>query len=269
MNLRWLWLGLFAFAAVAGAEEELQLRADLVAEHVALKAGATQTLGLRLRHEPHWHSYWINPGDSGLPTTLTWSVPAGWSVDEIAWPAPTRFEVDGLYNFGYEGELVLPLTITVPADAAGTVRLEALAKWLACREICVPGRATLSLELPIAASAPAVDARRATLFARARASLPQSASWQGEARVVGERIEVELHGTDLPDAAGLDAFIEQRRVADHRVPVIRRDGDVLLVGFGRSDYFGTPPASIGLVLTQASTQRAWRIEVPLAATAAP
>src|SRR5215471_19036789 len=89
------------------------VRAELIAEDTALVPGQRSWVGLRLTHEPHWHTYWSNPGDSGLPTKLKWEVPPDIIVGDIAWPAPQRFDVGGLFNFGYSGEVVLPVPVAV------------------------------------------------------------------------------------------------------------------------------------------------------------
>ena len=117
---------LFAFAAlpVLAQEEdagERPLEAELVAQHAALRPGADALLGLRLRHAPHWHSYWINPGDSGLPTRLAWQVPQGWRAGDIEWPLPRRYAVGTLQNFGYEGEIVLPVALGESWFASGSL----------------------------------------------------------------------------------------------------------------------------------------------------
>ena len=74
----------------------------------------TVWVGLQLAHQPHWHTYWKNSGDSGLPTQLTWTLPVGVLAGEIAWPAPQKLKIGSLTNFGYEGTVLLavPLTIT-------------------------------------------------------------------------------------------------------------------------------------------------------------
>ena len=126
-----------------------------------------------LRHEPHWHTYWINPGDSGLPTTLAWTLPPGLKTQDIAWPLPKRFDVGGLYNFGYDGEVVLPVALSVPADAepGTTAHIAVEAKWLVCREECIPGKASLTLDLPIVDRA-AETGRALDDAVRARAPCP-------------------------------------------------------------------------------------------------
>ena len=172
-----LMLLLAAWLAVSGAAAQPvrvdAVEVELVAQHDAAVPGATLMLGLRIRHDPHWHTYWRNPGDSGLPTRLALELPEGWKAGEIAWPAPRRIFVGPLANYGFEDEILLPVPVSVPAGAAaGTVRIGGRAQWLMCRDVCIPGEAELSLSLPVAATArPSVTA---TLFERAATASPRS-----------------------------------------------------------------------------------------------
>ena len=271
-------------ALVIGAAVSLPSRADVVAadhldielvsERDALVSGERAWLGLRLRHAPHWHSYWINPGDSGLPTKLTWTLPTGYHAGAIAWPAPTRFPVSGLHNFGYGGDMLLPVAIEVPADAAvgGMAAFAVEAKWLVCREECVPGKATLQLALPIVRgdAAASFDAPR---FVATRHAWPQAAAWTATARRVGERISITLRGADLPETKSLDAFAVQRRVLDNAPPIFHRQDDALLIDAASSDYLDELPATLDLVLTNGSAD-AWQLrvafdQVPSASTRSP
>jgi len=249
---------------------------ELISEHMTLVPGQSQQLGILLHHEPHWHTYWINPGDSGLPTTLAWTLPAGFKAADITWPLPKRFDVGGLYNFGYEGEAVLPVSLGVPADAkpGSTAHLAVDAKWLVCREECIPGKKTLTLDLPVVATtdAPKPDGRWTMQFARARLAGPQASAWKGATSADGDRIAVTLKGPGLPEKTeGLDAFVEEKKLVDNKPPTIRKDGDALVVEFAKSEYFTTPPETYDLVLTQeaAAGVRGWRLQIPFAATAAP
>src|SRR5262245_49762028 len=84
-----------------------QVRAELVAhapEGVA--PGQPVWLGLKIEHKKDWHTYWKNPGDSGLPTKLEWQLPAGATAGEIQWPTPAKLPIGPLLNFGYEGTLL-------------------------------------------------------------------------------------------------------------------------------------------------------------------
>ena len=269
--------GLLALAAgpVAAGEQEADerpLQAELVARHAALQPGTDAQLGLRLRHAPHWHSYWINPGDSGLPTRLAWQLPEGWKAGDIEWPLPHRYVVGSLHNFGYEGDIVLPVTLGVPADARpGTrVRLALTVRWLACREACVPGKDELALELPVAADAGAADPRWSGLFAAALRAQPQPAPWQGSAAIDGERVRIRVSGAELPPLQDLDAHAVQRKLLDNRQPTFRREGDDLVIETGRSEYFTNAPERFDLVLTtpdDAGGRRGWMLALPLQAPA--
>ena len=182
-----------ARAAASSEVKTEQVRATLVAhapEGVA--AGKPLWLGLRIEHQPHWHTYWKNPGDSGLPTTLTWGLPAGFSAGEIVWPTPKQLPVGPLMNFGYEGTLLLPVQVNVPAGFRGPslpVRLEA--QWLVCKDVCIPESGEFALEVPTQAATVA----HAALFEAARAAAPRT--WpqvQAKAQVQTQGLQVTVQG---------------------------------------------------------------------------
>ena len=265
-----------AFATPISFAQAVQtdhVNAQLVSEHLALVPGQSMQVGLLLRHEPHWHTYWINPGDSGLPTAIEWNLPPGFKAQDIAWPVPKRFDVGGLYNFGYDDELLLPIAIDVPADAKpGTkAHLTATAKWLVCREECIPGKASLVLDLPFAAAPAKPDERWTTQFAKARLAQPQATEWKGDTQVTDDRIVITLRGAGLPPAEGLDVFAAQRKIFDNKPPQIGREGDALIVSAGKSEYFGTSPATLDLLMTAPSAAgvRGWRIRIPFVSATAP
>ncbi|WP_330888620.1 protein-disulfide reductase DsbD domain-containing protein [Rudaea sp.] len=244
-----------AHAAPVASEH---IEVELVSENSALVPGQTAHLGLRLKHEPGWHTYWTNPGDSGLPTKLSWTLPRGFSAGEIAWPAPTRFKVDDLYNFGYTGEVVLPVALAVPANATtgSNVALAVEAKWLVCHEVCVPGKAQLKLDVPVATKALA-DPRYGLAFAQARLSTPL-ATLPARARIAGEHVTVTLATPGLsfvPD----DALAAQKQIVASTPPRITRQGETLIVDFAKSEYFTGEPAGFDLVLTsRAANEPVWQ-----------
>jgi DsbC/DsbD-like thiol-disulfide interchange protein len=252
---------LMALPLLAFADDE-HVNVTLLSESSALVPGATAWLGVRLQHEPHWHTYWINPGDSGLPTKLAWQLPPGFGAGEINWPTPTRISLGDLQNFGYEGDVLLPVPLQVPADAKpGTLaRIGAEVKYLVCREECIPGKASIALDLPVRASGGA--GAQQSLFAATRAAQPRQAAWTGAARVRGDRIEMQLHAADLPAIS--DAFVVQRKLVNYAPPQISRNGDALNLSFAKSDYFTVAPAQIDLVL-RAGTN-AWRVSVPFSSS---
>jgi thiol:disulfide interchange protein/DsbC/DsbD-like thiol-disulfide interchange protein len=170
---RALLLAASLFLAAFPGALRAQVTASLVAADAGVKPGAPFTVALRMVHRPHWHSYWVNPG-TGLPTTLSWTLPAGWTAGEILWPAPKVLEDTrgNVIGNGYDGDLLLPVTLTPPADlkAGSTVEISAKADWLMCQDECVPGSAKVSLTLPVSAGSPGQDP---TWGARVRAVLAQ------------------------------------------------------------------------------------------------
>ena len=229
---------------------------ELVGERAALVPGTTAWLGLHIRHEPLWHTYWINPGDSGLPTRVSWTLPAGFKAGEIVWPAPKRFAVDGLANFGYDGDVLLPVALDIPGDATpgSTVRIAAEVRWLVCHEECIPGKANIALDLPILASVPiaasAANVPRDTSFGATRAALPQDGAWKADARLVGDNIEVQVRGADLTTGFGLDAFAEQPKIVSNAVPRVSQRNGIAVLEFAKSDYFTSAPSALDLVITR-------------------
>jgi len=149
------------------------IAAALVADTTAVVPGKPFTAGLHLHIEPGWHTYWQNPGDSGLPVTVRWNLPPGWKAGALQWPLPQKQVEEIGTTYGYEGEVLLLAELTPPGDlpVGETVTLEANASWLVCAKTCVPGRATVTLTLPVSATA---EPANAALFYEFRARLPQS-----------------------------------------------------------------------------------------------
>src|SRR5688500_5269921 len=133
------------------------VQASLVAADTSIQPGKPFTIALRLVHDAPWHTYWLNPG-TGLPTTLAWSLPAGFTAGEIQWPAPhvLKNRAGAVVGNGYDGELFLPVTIMAPADLqpGSNIELKAIAEWLMCEEVCIPGKADVTLSLAVTADAP-------------------------------------------------------------------------------------------------------------------
>lgn len=174
-----------------------QVKAELMAhapEGVA--AGKPLWLGLAITHQPHWHTYWKNPGDSGLPTTFEWTLPPGVMAGDIQWPTPKKLPIGPLMNFGYEDTVLLPVQVTVPAGFSGPeLKARLKADWLVCKDVCIPESGEFELTIPVQAA----TAGQQALFDAARAAMPQPvAGAQASATVEPEAIVVKVAG--LPAA---------------------------------------------------------------------
>ena len=167
-----------------------------------LAAGKAAWLGLVIRHQPDWHTYWKNSGDSGLPTQLTWQLPAGATAGEIQWPTPKRMVIGSLANYGYEDIVLLPVPLTISegfSEQALRVRLKA--DWLVCKQECIPQTGEFELDVPVSAA----STSDAALFEKAFAAQPKMATGvQAQAAVHGEVLAVTLQG--LPSTWTGDTF---------------------------------------------------------------
>jgi DsbC/DsbD-like thiol-disulfide interchange protein len=149
-------------------------QASLLCEVSSLAPGKPVTLGLRFKLKKGWHIYWKNPGDSGQAPSVKWDLPKGFRAEEILWPVPKRLPASGMLDYGYEGEVLLPVPLEVPKHLkpGQEVSLSAKVKWLVCHEVCLPGEATLKLQVPVKdrRMGPAMKTR--ALFQKARDSFP-------------------------------------------------------------------------------------------------
>jgi thiol:disulfide interchange protein len=225
------------------------LQSRLIAEMTAAVPGAQLTLGLLLEHDKNWHTYWRNPGDSGLPTELELTLPDGVVAEPIAWPHPQRFELADIVNFGYGERQLLPVSIVIPADfAAPTLPVRAVARWLICEVECIPGKAEYALELPLAPTA-AVDSRWGDDFAAARAHLPRVAEATLAVAEDSDAIALTLNGLDATAApARWQWFPETPEVvANGAQPQWQRTADGWQARWPKSEYFTVLPTDVALV----------------------
>jgi thiol:disulfide interchange protein len=254
-----------------------QVRAELLAhapEGVA--PGQPVWVGLQLKHQPHWHTYWKNSGDSGLPTELAWTLPPGVLAGDIAWPLPKKLPLGKLVNYGYEGTVLLPVPLTITPDFKPsllnpdlTVKLKA--SWLVCRQECIPEEGEFTLTVPVKSS----TALHGAAFDAALKAQPQplTASKDSAITIEGDTLKVSLSG--LParlQGQTLDAFPETAEVVNPSAPWQQAwQGAVWTATLPLSAQRSASPAQLPLVLT--AGQSGWRVELPVRgtwpATAAP
>lgn len=199
---RTIALALAAMVALASAQSAVSADASaqtrhskvaLAAEHASLPAaGGTVTVGLHLEPDRGWHAYWTNPGDAGLPATLRWTLPEGFTAAEPRYPAPHVIPFGDLVTYGFDEPILLLVDITVPAGLTESrIALAAKARWVVCDdELCVPEQASLSLTLPVGDGG--VQPARAEEFAAARAKLPATVDWPARFEASGEDVRVAV-----------------------------------------------------------------------------
>ena len=248
----------------------------LLSETESIRPGEPFTVGLHLRLEPGWHSYWRNPGDSGEATSITWRLPDGYRAAEIQWPVPETIPFPPLVSYGYFDEVLLLIEITPPTGLApgDTVFLEGRADWLVCIEDCFPAEAKLELALPVRDAPPRLDPLNVRLFETARGRLPASGSeWASFARAnerfFGLRIDPpDEFGPRLEaDTESLWFFASDGDVIDHAAEQRPDwDGETLVIRLVRSGFArGTPDTLRGVLATRGASAGQAGLAVEIAA----
>jgi thiol:disulfide interchange protein/DsbC/DsbD-like thiol-disulfide interchange protein len=175
-------------------------RVSLVADVRGIVPGGSFTLGVLMKMDPGWHTYWKNPGDAGLATQIVWNNPDGFVAGSIRWPLPHKYSDSGdILSYGYAKENMLLVPLTAPASLAPgtTVTLKANVTWLECDKICVPGESAIAITLPVLKGSPAPD--NAGLFASYSGQIPPQ--WGGEKDIALDaapgkgRLEIKLSAT--------------------------------------------------------------------------
>ena len=183
----------------SGKPSAPRVRVDLISERAGIEAGAAFWVGLRQRIAPGWHTYWLNPGDSGEPMTVEWALPAGFQAGDIVWPHPERIPVGPAMTFGYSDEVVLLTRITAPAgiEPGTRVTLRGRAAWLVCAKICIPEEAGLQLTLPVVSGTPPANPREATAMAEARRAVPAASPWPASFSATPETVTLTVAAAGL------------------------------------------------------------------------
>src|ERR1700755_2104419 len=162
-------------APVEGPVRAQHLTVELLPLEGSIQPGGTADVGLHFNLDKGWHVYWVKAGDSREPPRIKWNLPEGITAGAMLFPAPRRLPLGPLMDFGYEDEVLFPMTLTADATlkSPSTAPLTAHVDWLACREGSIPGKTDLALPLPVTAQKGPVDPTRQALFDRFRARLPQ------------------------------------------------------------------------------------------------
>jgi DsbC/DsbD-like thiol-disulfide interchange protein len=185
---------------------ENHAKIELIAEEDSFRPGHTLWIGLLFQLDNGWHIYWQNPGDSGEPPKVEWSLPAGFQAEAIRWPTPKRLGSGSVVDYGYEGQVLLmvPMRIAASAKTMTSGTIGASVKYLVCREICIPGKADLTLKVSQARSDSAAHySQQRKLFEQSRAQWPRPApaSWRIAAESQGDHFVLSVSGVGRAQSA--------------------------------------------------------------------
>ncbi|MDR2155042.1 MAG: thioredoxin family protein [Burkholderiaceae bacterium] len=235
-------------------------------------------VGLQIEHAPHWHTYWKNPGDSGLPTEMHWTLPPGVMTGDIAWPLPKKIPIGPLLNYGYDGTVLLPVPLIVtpqyrPGPLDDALPIELKATWLVCRQECVPQQGEFSLKLPLRSS----TGLHAAAFNAALKAQPAQVQGDHQAQIEngGQRLSVRVAGLPagvrgqtlelFPETPGIIRAAASLAAPDQPVSPKswsqRWDGAVWTADLPLSPDRTESPPTLPLVL--AAGDQGWRVQAPV------
>jgi thiol:disulfide interchange protein DsbD len=246
-----------AFSCAASAAQPGRAGVEWISSSATAGPGKPLQTAIRMAHDDGWHSYWINPGEAGMPTTAEWKLPPGWKCGGLEFPAPIRFLTGGLAGYGYEGTVLVPVTLTPPADFAGQARLSVTLTWLACGENgCVPGGKELHLDLRAGAHA---ATGHETAIQNARKLLPKARDGvRLEVSEMKDRLALAITGDSalVGDLGACHVYPATLEVIDPQAQIrFRKDGGRWIADAPLGEFVKKPVKRLELVLQGGGLER--------------
>lgn len=247
------------YAAVSAVVEQPHIKVSLLSEVDQVSVGQSFTVGLHLNPDEYWHVYWQNPGDSGMPPRIKWDLPAEVVAAEVQWPYPEPIPMQHLMNYGYHGDVVLPVEVSLSEEFSGNiVNLAAKVSWLVCKESCIPGKANLSLSVPVAKSSGLGDDKgvlkpEAEQISAFQKKLPTMLPLLGgEVKIQDKQVVIELYARHKPfnDAKKIVFFAINEDFIEYSQPAeVRWKNNFISITQDKSASFsGIPEVTEGVLV---------------------
>jgi thiol:disulfide interchange protein DsbD len=253
-----LLIGLLFMQAAAAEKDFSSWRnyseGRLIAEANSVAPGTTATLGFHATLAGKWHTYWVNPGDSGAPLNISFKSSPGVRVKAVHHPVPGRFQ-DKLISFAYDKEVVIPMEISIAEDVkpGSTVRVEADVEWLVCDEVCIPAIDTLSIDLPVT---PIEEVRPSVHLGLIQKFLARVPAVEAVfPKFVDQGDESTLTFESWPAGREfIDFFPFKGSGVSNDKPAVERSGDKLVLRFKRSSVPRVSDERVGVLISSNSGQ---------------
>ena len=248
--LTWL-LAMPAFASQSIPVDTGKVTASLVSSHDSVAPGQEFYIALRTELDDHWHTYWRNPGDSGEPVQIDWTLPENVTAGAINWPLPRPIPTGPIVNYGFEGTPLFPVKFTVSpnAEIGSVITVISDFYYLVCKDVCIPEQGKVSL--PIAVGEPIEDYGWKTEIDAALAASPKRGGIQGAITKTGASLEMSF--TNLPEGDFSKAYFfpyEQGIIGHSDPQIITRGADGLRLSTTPDYVWDDPtPKVFGGVLT--------------------
>ena len=220
---------LLGSVVVPGSAFAAHTKVTLLANVRSIVPGKPFTVGVLLNMDPDWHTYWKNPGEAGLATEIKWKLPTGFVAGPVAWPLPEKQTEEGdIVTYGYTDETMLLVPISAPVDLAPgkSVTLSADITWLECKSTCVPGNASVHLDLPVATD-PGV-AEHQELFVKYQANVPlphtEADGLQVHSTIGAKTVTIDVTFPASQAAGSVDFYPEGIPNTQVSRPLVKLDG---------------------------------------------
>ena len=258
---------------LAESSIDVPISAELISEIDSIQPGKPFWVAVRLKMQDSWHSYWKNPGEVGMPTSIEWNLPEGYSVSPILWPTPERFSVESIVGYGYENQAILLAEITPPNHQnASTSLIGASIQWLACSNTtCQPGTSDIALSLPVNISSPHPNEIGVSLIKEAKRNLPAESWGELSASRKHNLVEIILNTSELQALPLMAIFFpENPNLIDSQIEatITHTDKNTYIIALKENELAEEKPTEIKgiLVLKEKETMeivKALDINIPL------
>jgi thiol:disulfide interchange protein DsbD len=236
-----------------------QVRAELMAHAPeGLSPGKAVWIGLQLKHQPQWHTYWKNSGDSGQPTVLKWTLPVGVLAGDLAWPLPQKILIGNLANYGYGDTVLLPVPLTItpefkPLPGSADLEVKLQASWLVCKQECVPQEGEFGVRLPIQGS----TALNTAAFEAAFKAQPQPLAGSSQIGIEGRQLKLSVTGLPATlQGQQIEFFPETPELIETAAQWTQGwQGAVWTASLPIATYRGTSPETLPLLLVAGTSDQ--------------
>ena len=257
-----VWLVSTRFGAAKNPAED-HVKLELVSEQNALVSEEELFVGIRFTLDDGWHTYWINPGDSGEPPRIQWQLPGEVQAGAIQWPYPERLATPPFMDYGYEHQVLLVVPIRLPAtlNEGETEKIAAQVHYLICRDVCIPGQKQLELSLPVKNRAAPTPARELFAATRARVPGPTPPNWKISVASIGDEFVLNLQtGEPTKVVQFFPLYPEQIENAASQGVTVFPDG--VRLHLKKSNHLLKSIARLlGIIVVD--SQRAYSIDIPI------
>jgi DsbC/DsbD-like thiol-disulfide interchange protein len=246
------------------------VKIELFTDHVKALPGSTFLLAVKFTIQKDWHTYWVNPGDAGLPTVVELDLPQGWHSSEMIFPIPQKIKFGEFANYGYEKEVMHMMAVTIaPTAVHGNVKIDALIKFLVCKEECLTGSKKQSFSINIS-HMHELNIEKLPLFGQFTSELPiKEHPVNAAASIVGDRLTLNLSG-ELHHFKNLTFFpIEEGYMVNGAEQKLTKAGISTTFGLELDQYREANPERIkGLIVSDTEIitgkpNRAIYIDIPI------